>query len=78
MIIEILNYSHRAVLEEKLRSIGFNHDVESGIVCRYKIRGIIVDIMPTDDSSIGFSNRWYPEGFEKAAVYEIDKRKEIK
>lgn len=72
VIIEILNYNNRAKLEEKLRKIGFSHDLESGIVCRYKIQGIIVDIMPTDDPSIGFTNIWYPEGFKKAVDYEID------
>ena len=73
VIIEILNYADRAKLEEKLRSIGFSHDIESGVVCRYKIKGIIVDIMPTNDPSIGFTNRWYPEGFENAVVHEINK-----
>jgi hypothetical protein len=34
--------------------IGFTNDIDSGIVCRYKIRGIVVDVMPTDDPSIGF------------------------
>ena len=72
VIIEILNYSDRSELEVKLRSIGFTHDIESGIVCRYHIQGIIVDIIPTDDSSIGFSNKWYPEGFNQAIDYEID------
>ena len=72
VIIEILNYTDRAELEEKLRSIGFNHDIESGVVCRYRIQGIIVDIMPTNDDSIGFSNRWYPEGFRQAVNYKID------
>lgn len=77
IIIEILNYSDRADLEDKLRTIGFNHDIDSGIMCRYRIHGIIVDIMPTNDSSIGFNNRWYPEGFEKSIVYEIDTNKTI-
>jgi len=27
---------------------------------------IIVDIMPTNDTSIGFKNIWYPRGFEYA------------
>lgn len=78
VIIEILNYIDRTKLEEKLRSIGFSHDIESGIICRYKIQGIIVDIMPTNDPSIGFTNMWYPEGFEKAVDYEIDERSIIK
>lgn len=73
VIIEILSYSERTAIEEKLRSIGFEHDVASGIICRYRIHGIIVDIMPTtDDSSIGFSNSWYPEGYDNAIDYIID------
>ncbi len=71
VIIEILNYADRVLLEEKLRSIGFLHDMESGVICRYKIQGIIVDIMPTNDPSIGFTNIWYPEGFEKAIDYYL-------
>lgn len=72
VIIEILNYKDRAELEDKLRSIGFLHDMESGVVCRYRIDGIIVDIMPTNDPSIGFSNKWYPAGFNHAVDYVID------
>jgi len=78
VIIEILNYVDRIELEEKLRAIGFSHDMESGIICRYKIQGIIVDIMPTNDPSIGFNNIWYPEGFSQAVNYEIDDRNAIK
>jgi len=78
VIIELLNYSGRAELEEKLRQIGFTHDVESGVVCRYKIQGIIVDIMPTADESIGFKNKWYPDGFRNAVDYKIDEEISVK
>jgi predicted nucleotidyltransferase len=72
VLIEILNYSERATLEENLRSIGFSNDTSSKIICRYRIKGIIVDIMPTNDPSIGFSNKWYPQGFNEAMEYTID------
>jgi predicted nucleotidyltransferase len=78
VIIEILNYSARIELEEKLRTLGFEHDIESSVVCRFKIQGIIVDIMPTDDVSIGFSNMWYPEGFTEAVNYSIDEANSVK
>lgn len=78
VIIEILNYADRAELEEKLRSIGFSHDIESGVVCRYRIHGIIVDIMPTNDPSIGFNNIWYQEGFDYAIDHKIDKQSTVK
>lgn len=78
VIVEILNYNERAALEETLRKIGFVHDIESSLVCRYKIDGVIVDIMPTNDSSIGFSNKWYPQGFENAIDYSIDENNVVK
>ncbi len=78
VIIEILNYLNRAELEEKLRAVGFSHDIESGIICRYRIQGIIVDIMPTNDPSMGFSNKWYPDGFNQAVDYVIDERCTVK
>jgi len=78
VIIEILNYSERTTLEEKLRSIGFVHDIESKIVCRYTIEGVIVDIMPTNDPTIGFSNKWYPAGFKEAIDYTIDEMNLVK
>ncbi len=78
VLIEILNYQNRVDLEEKLRGIGFSHDIESGVVCRYKINGIVVDIMPTNDISIGFSNTWYPEGFNQAIDYIIDEGCKVK
>ena len=78
VIIEILNYIEGTKLEEKLRAFGFENDKESEIICRYKIQGIIVDIMPTTSESLGFSNRWYPEGFKNAIDYEIDDRNTVK
>lgn len=71
VIIEILSYNERVQLEERLRALGFTHDMESNIVCRYKIEGITVDIMPTNDSSIGFTNIWYPDGFKYAVNFKL-------
>src|SRR5690606_29448595 len=78
VIIEILNYGERAKLEEHLRALGFHHDVESGIICRYRHQGFIVDIMPTNDDSIGFKNIWYPLAFETAEEVQLDDNTTIK
>ncbi len=34
--------------------------------------------MPTDDPTIGFKNKWYPEGFDHAIDYDIDEVTAIK
>jgi predicted nucleotidyltransferase len=78
VIIEILNYSERARLEEQLRNLGFSHDIGSGVVCRYQVGKITVDIMPTNDTSIGFGNIWYPEGYKNAIDHKIDDRCTVK
>lgn len=78
IIVEIISYNERSQLEEKLRSLGFKNDIDSNVVCRFKIEGIIVDIMPTADESIGFKNIWYPEGFKNAIDYKIDERTTVK
>ena len=72
VIVEILNFNDRVELENRLREIGFENDIESGIICRYKINGIIVDIMPTNDISIGFTNIWYQDGFQNAIEYTLE------
>ncbi len=73
VVVELASYKGYAELDERLRNLGFVNDIRSGIICRYTIQGIIVDVMPTDPSVIGFSNRWYPEGFESAVSYQLDR-----
>jgi predicted nucleotidyltransferase len=78
VIIEILHYNDRIGLENKLRAMGFEHDIESGIICRYKTSGVVVDIMPIDGEAIGFTNKWYRDGFNAAIDHAIDAFHRIK
>jgi len=72
ILIELLDYNGYAAIEEKLRKKGFVNDIASGVVCRYIINGIIVDVMPTDENILGFSNKWYPEAFKNAGYIMLD------
>lgn len=45
ILMEVTGYIHYALIEEKLRQKGFANDVESGVICRYTVQGIIVDVM---------------------------------
>lgn len=73
ILVELSHYSEYAFVEEKLRQKGFVNDIESGVICRYKIQGIIVDVMPTSDHILGFSNRWYAEAFRHSMKVNIEK-----
>ena len=72
VLIELWAYNDYAAIEEKCRSIGFVNDIESGIIGRYRVQGIVVDIMTTTDSVLGFTNRWYANGFKYAIDYNLD------
>jgi predicted nucleotidyltransferase len=72
IVIELLHYRDYAALEEKLRSKGFINDVESGIICRYIIHGITVDVMPTSGDVLGFTNKWYPEAYAHAMTIKLE------
>ncbi len=78
VLIELIAYNDYAAIDEKLRTIGFINDIESGVICRYKIQGITVDIMPTNQNVLGFTNKWYADGFANAISYKIDEETEIK
>jgi len=61
--IEISSYLAYTRLEEKLRRLHFAHVVsEDAPVCRWSFENIVVDVMPDDESILGFSNSWYKSG----------------
>ena len=78
IVLELIDYNGYAAIEEKLRKKGFVNDIESKIICRYKINGIVVDVMPISEKVLGFSNKWYAPGFNKAIDFEIDKQHIVK
>lgn len=60
-IVEICSYGEYQGLSEKLRDLGFAEDFAPGApICRWKCGNIQLDVMPTDESILGFSSRWYP------------------
>ena len=74
VLVEIGSYREYVRIQEKLAAIGFDVDHEAKITCRYKYQGLTVDIMPTDEDVLGFSNKWYKEGFSNLMSYQIDER----
>jgi hypothetical protein len=68
ILIEILHYKDYFAIEEKFRKKGLVNDLESGVICRYMINGITVDVMPTSEDILGFSNKWYAEAFHSIKI----------
>lgn len=72
VIVEIGSGPDYYRLGESLREIGFTEDASEGApLCRWLIDGIRVDIMPTDERILGFSNRWYLSAMRHAVRIEV-------
>lgn len=72
VIVEIASKVEYYRLAELLRSRGFSEDHDEGApVCRWRVDGIAVDVMPTDTEILGFSNQWYSQALQFATVSEI-------
>jgi predicted nucleotidyltransferase len=77
-VVEISSRTEYAKLEKKLRTLGFKNVMDSGApVCRWTYSGVTVDMMPTDPKILGFSNRWYKPGVEKAVKVSLPAGDEI-
>jgi predicted nucleotidyltransferase len=78
ILIELLHYKDYADIEVRLRQKGFSNDTESKVICRYRVSGIIVDVMPTGENALGFTNQWYEKGFASSITYPLDDNRNIR
>jgi hypothetical protein len=71
-IVAIASYAEFRVLENRLRELGFDQPhTEGTLICRWISGDMILDLMPTDPSILGFSNRWYQPALENAQRVRI-------
>ncbi|MCB1658528.1 MAG: hypothetical protein KDI39_09895 [Pseudomonadales bacterium] len=78
MIVEVLSKSEYQDLCQKLRQRGFKESVEDDVICRWRLSSMIVDVMPTNQEILGFSNIWYPEAVEFAKSYQLPSNRIIR
>jgi len=59
-ITEVASYAEYATLTERLRALGLTEDTSEGApLCRWRHGQLIIDVMPTNEAVLGFSNRWW-------------------
>lgn len=78
-VVEVASLAGYYTLEDKLRTLGFYDDMEEDApICRKRFKGIKVDVMPTEENILQFSNKWYSEGFKNAQNYALSEECTIK
>lgn len=70
VIVGIAKFSDYASLQERLRKLGFKHDMD-GPNCRFTLDGLKVDIMPSEGNILGFTNRWYDYALRTADEHPL-------
>lgn len=78
-IINVVTKNEYHSLSKKLRSKGFK-EISTGHhpLCRWDCDGLHIDVMPTNKSVLGFSNRWYEDAHHNAVNKHINASKIIK
>jgi hypothetical protein len=61
-ICDVLGLPAYYRLGERLRRRGFTEAIGDPVICRWRHggSGLALDMMPTDEAILGFSNPWYP------------------
>lgn len=77
VVIEALTKTDYDRFDSRLRKQGFQNDV-FGPICRYKKGILTLDVVPTKGEILGFENKWYSEGFQKAFLVELAPEMEIR
>lgn len=66
LLTEVASLANYYLLCEKLQQLGFQQT--GSIICRWSKGDLLVDVMPTDESVLGFTNRWYDLALKTAVT----------
>jgi hypothetical protein len=79
VIVEITTRTDYYRFEDRLRTAGFENHQEDGVICRFRQpdSDLLLDVMPTEASIIGFENRWQKEAFPHAISFALPSGRRI-
>ena len=79
VIAEVAALSGYYALEKRFAERGFARDMSEGApICRWRVQDVEVDLMPTDERILGFSNRWYPAAVASASSIALPSGRRIR
>ena len=79
VIAEVAALSGYYALEKRFAERGFARDMSEGApICRWHVQDVEVDLMPTDERILGFSNRWYPAAVASASSIALPSGRRIR
>jgi len=72
VIVELISHGEYREVERSLLAQGFTQDLnDTAPICRWKIASVVVDVLPTIEKILGFTNRWYQNAVETAVTVDL-------
>jgi predicted nucleotidyltransferase len=76
-IVEVSSRLKYERLTARIETKGFRPDPTKPI-CRYILNDMAIDVMPLDESILGFSNRWYQTAISQYRIIKLNDHSSIK
>jgi len=77
-IVDVISRNQYYQLERKLNKQGFKKSITEDVICRWFYDDVILDVMPTDETILGFGNRWYKQAIASSNLYLLAESLEIR
>jgi predicted nucleotidyltransferase len=80
VIVPVTTRTAYHALQMRLMALGYMPDQRAGApVCRMRtVDDLILDVMPLNETILGFSNRWYPYAFTSAATLTLERGLDVR
>lgn len=77
VIAEVATRADYYRLADELRAAGFTEASDESVVCRWRLGPLKVDVIPTDATIFGFSNKWLQLALDTAESVELPSSRKI-
>ena len=77
-IVDVISLNQYHQLEKKLTKRGFKKSLTEDVICRWFYDDVILDVMPTDESILGFGNRWYKKAIASSINHQLTDKIDVK
>lgn len=68
-VVNVITYQNYHKFTSAIRKKGFKNDLETGVIVRFRLDNITLDVMPADPKILKFGNRWYKEAIISPLKY---------
>jgi hypothetical protein len=77
-IVDVISLNQYHQLEKKLTEHGFKKSLTEDVICRWFYDDVILDVMPTDESILGFGNCWYKKAIASSIIHQLTDKIDVK